>query len=363
MRNLRAMIPPAVDEKNIYIKLFKNIPRTRRRDGVSEHAREVSACSTSCGSASTGGAGLGMGVFGAAGKIAVAATNPLVAAGAVRRPRRRRLPAGDELPQPEAALHGRDGAEPLFPRHGRQSRRPDQARRPRGRGGREGGDAALQRARPRRRPSTPTCRRSTRRSSDTCWRASAWPSTSTSKTRSAGSSPTASSSRRPTARCARWGRPKRRMHLDAKWDVFLDNLPDPAGEEGREVEQTIRTRDRRRLQFSGTAPRRRKSLCYTLAAPLRRFPGVCAAHARPSANSARRPMNPQKLITEVETRGQAMQIASALQDLLEPPPDALTVFEAKASEAARPYRLADRSLFLGRQRAARARSGAFRSSR
>ena len=45
-------------------------------------------------------------------------------------------------------------------------------------------------------------------------------------------------------------------------------------------------------------------------------------------------MTPQKLITEVETRGQAMQIASALQDLLEPPPDALTVFESKASDGA-----------------------------
>jgi ribosomal protein L11 methyltransferase len=43
-------------------------------------------------------------------------------------------------------------------------------------------------------------------------------------------------------------------------------------------------------------------------------------------------MNPQKLITEVETRGQAMQIASALQDFLEPPPEALTVFETKASD-------------------------------
>jgi ribosomal protein L11 methyltransferase len=45
-------------------------------------------------------------------------------------------------------------------------------------------------------------------------------------------------------------------------------------------------------------------------------------------------MTPQKLITEVETRGQAMQIASALQDLLEPPPDALTVFEGKTGEGA-----------------------------
>jgi len=29
------------------------------------------------------------------------------------------------------------------------------------------------------------------------------------------------------------------LHLDAKWDVFLDNLPDPAGEEGTEVERTV----------------------------------------------------------------------------------------------------------------------------
>jgi ribosomal protein L11 methyltransferase len=40
-------------------------------------------------------------------------------------------------------------------------------------------------------------------------------------------------------------------------------------------------------------------------------------------------MTPHKLIAEVENRGRAMRIAGALQDLLEPPPDALTVFEDK----------------------------------
>ena len=29
------------------------------------------------------------------------------------------------------------------------------------------------------------------------------------------------------------------LHLDAQWDVFLDNLPDPTGDEGREVERTV----------------------------------------------------------------------------------------------------------------------------
>lgn len=47
-------------------------------------------------------------------------------------------------------------------------------------------------------------------------------------------------------------------------------------------------------------------------------------------------MTPHKLIAEIEDRGRAMQIASALQDLLEPPPDALTIFESKVSDEAPP---------------------------
>lgn len=47
-------------------------------------------------------------------------------------------------------------------------------------------------------------------------------------------------------------------------------------------------------------------------------------------------MTPHKLIAEVNERGHAMRIAGALQDLLEPPPDALTVFEDKKDENAPP---------------------------
>lgn len=44
-------------------------------------------------------------------------------------------------------------------------------------------------------------------------------------------------------------------------------------------------------------------------------------------------MMPHKLIAEVEDRGHAMRVAGALQDLIEPPPDALTVFEDKRGGA------------------------------
>lgn len=48
-------------------------------------------------------------------------------------------------------------------------------------------------------------------------------------------------------------------------------------------------------------------------------------------------MTAHKLIAEVENRGRAMQIAGALQDLLESPPDALTVFEEKTGEGVLPH--------------------------
>jgi ribosomal protein L11 methyltransferase len=47
-------------------------------------------------------------------------------------------------------------------------------------------------------------------------------------------------------------------------------------------------------------------------------------------------MTPHKFIAELEDRGRAMQIASALQDLLEPPPDALTIFESKVGDDTAP---------------------------
>ena len=82
VRNLRAMIPPLVNEKNIYIKLFKHIPRSDV-EMVFPNTRVKFRLFDKLRLGLTGGAGLGMGAFGAAGKIAVAVTNPLMAAGAV----------------------------------------------------------------------------------------------------------------------------------------------------------------------------------------------------------------------------------------------------------------------------------------
>lgn len=47
-------------------------------------------------------------------------------------------------------------------------------------------------------------------------------------------------------------------------------------------------------------------------------------------------MTAYKLIAEVEDRGHAMRVAGVLQDLIEPPPDALTVFEDKPADGAAP---------------------------
>lgn len=43
-------------------------------------------------------------------------------------------------------------------------------------------------------------------------------------------------------------------------------------------------------------------------------------------------MTPHKLIAEVEDRGRAMRVVGALQDLIEPPPEALTVFEDREGD-------------------------------
>lgn len=82
VKTLRAMIPAEVNENNIYLKLFKNIPRSDV-EMVFPNTRVKFRLMDKLRLGITGGAGLGMGAFGAAGKIAVAATNPLMAAGAV----------------------------------------------------------------------------------------------------------------------------------------------------------------------------------------------------------------------------------------------------------------------------------------
>lgn len=82
VRGLRAMIPPEVSEDNIYLKLFKNIPRADI-EMVFPNTRVKFRLMDKLRLGLTAGGGLGVGAVGAAGKIAVAATNPVVAAGAV----------------------------------------------------------------------------------------------------------------------------------------------------------------------------------------------------------------------------------------------------------------------------------------
>ncbi|AHB49613.1 hypothetical protein W911_16310 [Hyphomicrobium nitrativorans NL23] len=82
VRNLRAMLPGDVNEENIYIKLFKNIPRADI-EMVFPNTRVKFRLMDKLRLGITAGGGIGMGLMGAAGKIAVAASNPIAAAGAV----------------------------------------------------------------------------------------------------------------------------------------------------------------------------------------------------------------------------------------------------------------------------------------
>ncbi|HRN85067.1 MAG TPA: TMEM143 family protein [Hyphomicrobium sp.] len=82
VRNLRAMLPADVNEESIYIKLFKNIPRADI-EMVFPNTRVKFRLMDKLRLGITAGGGIGMGLMGAAGKIAVAASNPIAAAGAV----------------------------------------------------------------------------------------------------------------------------------------------------------------------------------------------------------------------------------------------------------------------------------------
>jgi hypothetical protein len=82
VRALRSLLPPEVKDESIYMKLFKDIPRadiemtfpnTRVRFRLLDKIKL----------GVTGGAGVGVSAFSAAGKIALAASNPIAAAGAV----------------------------------------------------------------------------------------------------------------------------------------------------------------------------------------------------------------------------------------------------------------------------------------
>jgi uncharacterized protein DUF3754 len=82
VRRLRALLPPQVKEENVYLKLFKNIPRTDI-EMVFPNTTVRFRLKDKIKLGVTAGGGLGMGVVGAAGKLALAASNPIAAAGAL----------------------------------------------------------------------------------------------------------------------------------------------------------------------------------------------------------------------------------------------------------------------------------------
>jgi len=82
VRKARSVLPVQVKSDNIYMKLFKNMPRSDV-EMIFPNTKVSFRMFDKVKLGVTGGAGLGMGVFGAAGKIALAASNPVAAMGAV----------------------------------------------------------------------------------------------------------------------------------------------------------------------------------------------------------------------------------------------------------------------------------------
>jgi Protein of unknown function (DUF3754) len=78
----RSSLPPGINDKSVYLKLFKNIPRTDIEMVFPNTEVRFRLFDKLRLGASAGG-GLGMGAVGAAGKIALITTNPIAAAGAV----------------------------------------------------------------------------------------------------------------------------------------------------------------------------------------------------------------------------------------------------------------------------------------
>lgn len=82
VRKLRGMLPAEVREGNIYMKMFKNIPRTDL-EMVFPNTRVRFRVLDKVKLGLSAGGGLGIGAIGAAGKIAMLASNPIGAAGAI----------------------------------------------------------------------------------------------------------------------------------------------------------------------------------------------------------------------------------------------------------------------------------------
>jgi hypothetical protein len=82
VKRTRASMPPMVKDDNIYMKLFKNIPRNDL-EMVFPNTKVRFRFFDKLRLGATAGGGLGVGAFGAAGKIALLASNPIGAALAV----------------------------------------------------------------------------------------------------------------------------------------------------------------------------------------------------------------------------------------------------------------------------------------
>jgi hypothetical protein len=78
----RQQLPPSISDKNIYLKLFKNIPRTDI-EMVFPNTEVKFRYMDKLRLGVTAGGGIGIGAVGAAGKIALLATNPIAAFGAL----------------------------------------------------------------------------------------------------------------------------------------------------------------------------------------------------------------------------------------------------------------------------------------
>ena len=79
VRRLRSLLAPDVRNDCIYLKLFKNIPRSDI-EMIFPNTRVNFRPFDKIKLGITGGAGLGMGAFSAAGKIALVSSNPVAAA-------------------------------------------------------------------------------------------------------------------------------------------------------------------------------------------------------------------------------------------------------------------------------------------
>ena len=82
VRKVRSHIPEQVRPENIYLKLFKNLPRSDI-EMIFPNTEIKFRMQDKLWLGVSGGSAVGAGVFGAAGKLAVAFSNPVTAAGAV----------------------------------------------------------------------------------------------------------------------------------------------------------------------------------------------------------------------------------------------------------------------------------------